>query len=178
MGPWKPSKQPISSIREYGLDIERAAMFIANAREWDGSSPSREIERNSMGWRILRAYAQLSTSQLEAMTGRERYAMLMDVEPGFVFRTARPEWAACTYSQSDESGDVRTHELKLSARGTVELILERTDTADPSGELHLGEPAVFLYVGDERLTLTLYDLIALAKSADAGAVQLTRALRA
>ncbi|UKA57507.1 hypothetical protein [Arthrobacter sp. FW306-2-2C-D06B] len=153
-------------------------MFIANAAAWEESSPSREIERNSMGWRILRAYAQLSTSRLQAMTGRERYAMLMDVVPGLLFRTPRPEWAARTYSQSDESGDVCTHELKLSPRGTVELILERTDTADPSGELHLGEPAVFLYVGeDERRALTPHDLMALAKSANAGAVQLTRALR-
>ncbi|MCI0141531.1 hypothetical protein KNN17_08050 [Arthrobacter bambusae] len=119
----------------------------------------------------------LSTSRLEAMTGRERYAMLMDVEPGFVIRTPRPELATRTYSQSDDSGDICTHELKLSPRGTLELTLEQTDIGDPSGELHVGEPVVFLYIGDERLALTPHDLVALAKSANADAVQLTRALR-
>ncbi|GAB3568984.1 hypothetical protein GCM10027405_31510 [Arthrobacter alkaliphilus] len=163
---------------DYGLDIERATMFIANAREWAESSPYREIERNSLGWNILRAYAQISTSRLQAMTGRERYGILMVVQPGFLFRTPRPAWATRTYSLSDETGDVCTHEMRISPRTTAfELILEQTDWADPAGELHIGEPAVYLYVGDDRRPLNTHELATLAKSATAGAVQLHHALR-
>ncbi|HKU29747.1 MAG TPA: hypothetical protein VJQ60_04615, partial [Arthrobacter sp.] len=159
----------------FGLDIERAAMVITEAREWDEAAAYEQLERDGAGWKILIAYGQLPrpTATLQAMSVPERYEMLLEVKPGFVLRTPRPAWATSTYSQSDdEGGDYCIHLLKLSPRGAVELILERTDTADPSGELHIGEPNVFLYVGDERIALTTHDLMGLSKAATAGAVQL------
>ncbi|MFC0456630.1 hypothetical protein ACFFGR_08730 [Arthrobacter liuii] len=51
-----PAYAMIDPGKAFDLDIERASMFIGMAREWTPGSAGREVERNGMGWRILRAY--------------------------------------------------------------------------------------------------------------------------
>lgn len=154
----------------YGLDIETASMFIARAAEWPEGSRERAIERNGLGWRILRAYLQMSPVDLGASTGETRYGTLLGVRPGLLFRTPRPVWAVSSFSEGYTDGETCTHELPFFDQAGVELKMKQVDTADESGAVTFGAPSVVMDVGGEETRLRSSDLMKLRQAVENAAV--------
>lgn len=154
----------------YGLDIEKATMYIARAAEWPEGSREREIERHSMGWKILRAYVQMYSWELEDWTGPQRYNMLVGTVPGKVFRTPRPVWAVNTNSYAYDGGDECLHELRFYQAGDMELRMEQRDKLDQAGNVTFGTPVVVLDVNGKRQELRGDQLMKLRQAVEAASV--------
>ncbi|MEW1807925.1 hypothetical protein [Pseudarthrobacter sp. NPDC080039] len=161
---------------EYGLDIEQASMLIGKARQWEPGSPQREIERNSFGWKILRAYQGLRVAQLEQMTGVERFELLTTTgrELRLVFGTARPAWAFHTdYADKHRggTGPCCIHSRDLIATHDAYVSIQRLDTLDETtGEINIGRPSVFVQADSENMSPST--LLHLARACRAATEQL------
>lgn len=169
--------QMIDPGAKYHLDVEKADMFIARACSWPTDSREREIERNSMGWNILRAYAGIPAATLESLTGPERFEFLTETRPRLVFGTPRPDWAFTTdyHDLLNEPSGLDsmscTHIRSLMSTPDASVAIVQFDNLDINGDVLSTGPRVTVHVESDNLSP--HALLQLARACRAATEQLS-----
>lgn len=162
---------------KYHLDIEKAEMLIARAKTWPEESQERRVERNSMGWNVLRAYGGMSVTALESFTPATRYEFLTeDIFPRLVFGTPRPDWAHSTEYHDLRNGPSEldsmscTHHRYLLRGPEAFVVIQQFDNLDICGEVLSTGPRVAVNVEDDDMSP--HALLQLARACRAATEQL------